>query len=262
MGKLNTKILVDESHSNLKVFDQYEEERQDIIESKIAEAESAVAEQMDQFLTNGIIYQESDEAGEVTSTAVPEPEYLVVAAVDEVLPEWDEAAEHSKDDAKFMAELRETSEEVKQATELVDQLKAALKDAKAELAVASKRLQRLAATGPTYRTKPEPKQEPDPTTNDLPEMGDPFEDEPEESTEWRSIKTDTLLEGIERLGAKKRESIIDACPTLGDLEDLRGEASKQFKQFKDLLPKGIGDGIASELEERMIEAMSRNGELD
>jgi hypothetical protein len=253
MGKLNTKILVDESHSNLKVFDQYEEERQDIIESKIAEAEAAVAEQMDQFLTNGIIYQEPDEAGEVTSTADPEPEYVVVSAVDEVLPEWDEAAEHAKDDAKFMADLRETSEEVKQATELVDQLKAALKDAKAELAVASKRLQRLAATGPTYRTKPEPK--PETTENDLPEMGDPFEDDHEESTEWRSIKTDTLLEGIERLGAKKRESIIDACPTLGDLEDLRGEASKQFKQFKDLLPKGIGDGIASELEERMYEAM-------
>lgn len=73
----------------------------------------------------------------------------------------------------------------------------------------------------------------------------------EESTEWRNLETAELLDGITGLGKKKLQGICELAPTVGDLEDLRGEGSKQFKQFHEMLPKGCGQGIASMIEDRL-----------
>ncbi len=73
----------------------------------------------------------------------------------------------------------------------------------------------------------------------------------EESTEWRNLATGELLAGITGLGKKKLDAICDLAPTVGHLEDLRGEGSKQFKQFHEMLPKGCGQSIASAIEDRL-----------
>lgn len=74
---------------------------------------------------------------------------------------------------------------------------------------------------------------------------------------WRNTPTAELLAGIKGLGEKKLEAIVEIAPTAGKLESLRGEASMEHKQFKDVLPKGCGDAMADEIENRLIEHISK-----
>ena len=82
-------------------------------------------------------------------------------------------------------------------------------------------------------------------------------DEPSKATEagrdWRDLATEELLAGIKGLGAKKLDAIVELAPTAGKLEDLRGEASMSYKQFKEVLPKGCGESMADEIEKRLEE---------
>lgn len=57
---------------------------------------------------------------------------------------------------------------------------------------------------------------------------------------------------IERFGKKKCEALQAACPTIGDFERLREQAGRAFKPLCDLLPDGIGQAVADELEERQL----------
>lgn len=78
------------------------------------------------------------------------------------------------------------------------------------------------------------------------------------STQWRSTPTDQLLNGsVKGLGAKKAEAIIELAPTAGDLEDLRGEASRAFKSFREMLPKGCGQAIADQVEELLLQHIAK-----
>jgi hypothetical protein len=72
---------------------------------------------------------------------------------------------------------------------------------------------------------------------------------------WRTISTERVLEGIENLGTKKRDLILSAFPTFGELEDARNKASLMHKPFKEVLPKGIGSAIADQLETRIGDVM-------
>ena len=65
--------------------------------------------------------------------------------------------------------------------------------------------------------------------------------QPAQPQPWEAKPTRDLLEGINGLGAKKLEAIVDLAPTVGDLERIRGEASQQFLPFAACLPKGCGD---------------------
>lgn len=76
-----------------------------------------------------------------------------------------------------------------------------------------------------------------------------------EDDSWRLISTERVLEGIENLGTKKRDLILSAFPTFGELEDARNKASLMHKQFKEVLPKGIGSAIADQLETRIGDVM-------
>lgn len=75
--------------------------------------------------------------------------------------------------------------------------------------------------------------------------------------DWRDYPTAKLLDGIKGLGAKKLEAIVDLAPTAGKLESLRGEASYAHRQFREVLPKGCGESMADEIENRLIEHVAK-----
>ena len=66
---------------------------------------------------------------------------------------------------------------------------------------------------------------------------------------WREGKTAEVFEGVKGLGKKKLEALVDLAPTIGELEDLRGTS---YGVFKNVLPQGFGDKVASEIEDRLI----------
>lgn len=74
--------------------------------------------------------------------------------------------------------------------------------------------------------------------------------------DWQKIPTDILLDPpIEGFGAKKRTALLEAVPTLGDFEKLRGRVGIDAATLRELLPKGIGEQAADALEERLITAI-------
>lgn len=83
-------------------------------------------------------------------------------------------------------------------------------------------------------------------------------DDPNADQTWRAIPIAPLLDGIKGMGEKKREAIVSLTPTLGDFEDLRGAASVQHKQLKDVMPKGVGAAMTDEIEERAMSAMRKH----
>lgn len=63
---------------------------------------------------------------------------------------------------------------------------------------------------------------------------------------------------IERFGKKKQDALVAACPTIGDFERLREQAGRSFKPLHEMLPDGIGQSVADELEERQLSWMTKN----
>lgn len=79
----------------------------------------------------------------------------------------------------------------------------------------------------------------------------------EPGTNWRATATCDLLYGIKGMGPKKLDGICSLAPTVGHLEDLRGQASIECKPFKDVLPKGCGEELCSAIEERLLDHMAK-----
>lgn len=89
-----------------------------------------------------------------------------------------------------------------------------------------------------------------------PAIADSKAAEAEGDNAWRNVPTTELLAGLKGMGKKKLESLIDVAPTSGHLEDLRGEASKAYMSFKEMLPAGFGGKIADAIEERLIDCVA------
>jgi len=133
-------------------------------------------------------------------------------------------------------------------------LEAELKDAKADEKAALKNLKNLLRRGPNY-TKPVSKVE------EAIAQSEPSAiqvDDANADTTWKQIPTSQIIDGIKGMGAKKAAAIIERAPTLGDLEELRAAASLAHKQFKELLPKGVGSAMADEMEERILTAVGKH----
>lgn len=191
-------------------------------------------------------------ASEVPSTAIATVEIV-----------WDEEAEKRKDEAAFFEKLRELNIAIDTAEENLDEAKEEAKLAKATLNLAIANQKHFTSKGVQYRKKPVPQPIAEPTklsAEDLEskvtaadlnlKQGNIVPAAIPES-KWRAWETDTILEGIEGLGAKKRETLIEHFPTFGKLMDARTEAGKEHVSFHSLLPKGIGESIATELINRM-----------
>jgi len=69
--------------------------------------------------------------------------------------------------------------------------------------------------------------------------------------DWRDYPTSSLLAGVKGMGAKKLDAIVEDAPTVGRLEDLRGQASISFKHFKEVLPKGFGEELCERIEQKL-----------
>lgn len=166
----------------------------------------------------------------------------------ELTPEQKQIAEE-----KHRLNIDSATEEHKSLAVQRSDLEGQLKDLKASEKAALKRLIWLMEAGPVY---PKPAKANESTSDD----GD--EDSAgaviNEDTSWREIHTSTLLDGIKGMGAKKVEAMIELAPTLGDLEDLRAEASVEHEEFRAKLPRGIGKEMTDELEERMLGVISKH----
>lgn len=75
---------------------------------------------------------------------------------------------------------------------------------------------------------------------------------------WRSVPiTDLDLSKIRGLGTKKREALLDLCPTLGALEDLRAKVGRDAASLPELMPKGIGQQACDQLEELLLDWLAK-----
>lgn len=77
--------------------------------------------------------------------------------------------------------------------------------------------------------------------------------QPNQDEEWKSVPTSRIFEGktIKGLGPKKIEAVCDVAPTIGELEELRNQASLKHLHFCKMLPKGIGEELADAIQDLM-----------
>lgn len=137
------------------------------------------------------------------------------------------------------------------------ELESELKDLKADEKAALRGLSNLIARGPNY---PQPKSKIDEAVAAAGERSAIVVDDPNEDKTWMLIETASILDGIKGMGGKKAEAIISLAPTLGDLEELRAKAGLAHKPYSSVLPKGIGENLADEIQERVYLAMKRHKE--
>jgi hypothetical protein len=97
------------------------------------------------------------------------------------------------------------------------------------------------------------------TSEDAPEAATALADDLVDSdpNAWRSAPTPQLdLAGVPRLGPKKLEALYSACPTIGDLEDLRAKGSGKGVGLRSI--KGIGEDAAQAIEDRVLAWLTKN----
>lgn len=161
-----------------------------------------------------------------------------------------------------LVDIYEAELECRRCEAEIAELKQSLKDSKDTYNAAVITLRRLC-----YDAKPERKSvTPAPVTiqydSTQPVFGglvdQPEETEPE-SLDWRNVLLANIgINGIKGLGKKKREALTELCPTLGAFEDLRAKVGKDAATLQELLPKGIGQAMADELEELVLNWLTKN----
>lgn len=178
----------------------------------------------------------------------------------------------SEDDRRFWAqcevlgEIAKCNRNIQEAESAIDDYKSKIKEEKELLTGEQIRLCRLASqVADIIEGKPLPIDPNKPKDGDKkvgPGKGEVAVigvdgDEPEDNA-WRLVPTGELLAGVSGLGPKKLEALIEAAPTAGDLEDLRGQASMAHQSFKEVLPKGCGQALADAIEDRLIKCVASN----
>lgn len=169
------------------------------------------------------------------------------------------AIEHARAEAQkeYEERLEEAKEQHAQASIRVMEIAKELKDAKREQKEALEFLFSFQLAGPqlpTVAPKKKGKTKEEPTK----ELSPDLEKLIESDKTWRDISTGETISGIPGLGVKKYEAIVEAFPSIGLLEDARGEASKSFKEFREVLPEGIGAAMADKIQERMFDVMKKH----
>lgn len=172
------------------------------------------------------------------------------------MPEIDLAEQRRIAEQTHALELQQAKEEHSAAAILRSEREVILKEAKADEKVALKKVQNLISRGPAYPqqfSKIEAAVENDKETKSAIQVDDPNAD-----TTWKLIPISSIIDGIKGMGKKKAETIVELVPTLGDWEELRAQAGKAFKPLASVLPKGIGQSMADEIEERVYVAIKKH----
>jgi len=86
---------------------------------------------------------------------------------------------------------------------------------------------------------------------------DAIDDDADIADRWRAIPINEICTGIKGMGAKKREALCEAIPTLGAFEDLRKKASLDGNPLREYMPKGIGQEACDQLEEAALNRISQ-----
>jgi hypothetical protein len=150
---------------------------------------------------------------------------------------------------RLIAEIKEAREDVKHSEDEIESYRTALKEQKEDLEASKNRVNRLLDELFSLESPKVPKiadKSVEPTATPVDENG------------WRSIPSLEVLSGIKGLGAKKLDALVELCPTLGALEYLRGEASKNgYGSFHDALPKGFGQATSDAIEDKMLEVIRK-----
>ncbi len=174
----------------------------------------------------------------------------------------------AKAEQQHEASLLDAKEELSQLAIRRSELEAELKNIKAEEKGALKHLQILINRGPIYPKEQSKLQEAvansDGSASEKLSKYDPQpqQDSQEEGNEsdaspldesWKLKPTAEVIDGIRGLGKKKLEAITDLAPTLGDLVELQALAGLEHKPFHKVLPDGVGQSMADEIEERIAQ---------
>lgn len=223
--------------------------------------------------------QEGDSAEESTQEAVENPgqqndegseEGALVEGsqgedTNEVAPKEDDSEEQMWQRLRIIAELKEVREHIRGTEDSIENHRSIMKGLKENLTGLKSRCDSL--LDKLFKLDgPEPpaiidRNTVDSTAKDVTSPGSNPQPNSDSEDSWRDIKSVDILVGIKGLGAKKLDALLDMCPTLGHLEDVRGQASREFKEFRELLPKGIGTNTAAAIEEAAEEAV-RNWRAD
>ncbi len=167
---------------------------------------------------------------------------------------WDkvEVMGRIKDCARM---IEEYESEIDGYQEQIKEAKEVLKGQQALLHRYSSQLADIMDGRPLPRNPNQPQQ--DESSDTITSVG-----ESDGAGDWRDYPTDQLLSGVKGLGAKKLDAITEAAPTAGKLEELRGQASVQHKHFKEVLPKGCGESMADEIENRLIDLIAKQSAVE
>jgi len=201
---------------------------------------------------------EADEASDVLSDVPSDPQSDVVIEVkltksfDELLF-WkeieliaklsdmkqglDEVAEQL---VQAKAEWKSLKDEASQALEAVGECEDRLKELTEQFMKAAFALCELASG----------------VVTELPKKAQSDDAEVAEDNGWRLHPTSELLSGMKGSN-NKRDVVAEAIPTVGQLEDLRAEASKDCVGFHEKLPKGCGKGLAQSIEDLLVEFIGK-----
>lgn len=146
------------------------------------------------------------------------------------------------------------------AESLLEDLKDQLKEAKKHYETCVKRLRTFARelerkSHTSRRCTPAPEL---PDHPDQDAAAESIRDTDQDDIAWRSVPiTDLDLDQIKGLGQKKQEALIDLCPTIGDLEDLRARVGRDAASLPELMPRGIGRAACDQIEELLLEWLGR-----
>lgn len=177
------------------------------------------------------------------------------------------AGQVDEDEKRFWAEIStigkitDCSENIEECEKRINELKEEIKVEKEMLKGEQHRLQKLSIelrkikAGHPLPVDPNAKKEEE--ANQAKDSDKVPGDSGASDDAWRAKPTAELLDGLKGLGQKKLDVLVEAAPTAGDLEDLRGEASRACLSFKDKLPSGFGQKIADAIEDRLIEHVAK-----
>jgi DNA uptake protein ComE-like DNA-binding protein len=196
------------------------------------------------------------EPAEPAATETPATEPL-----DDQLPEYPDAFETPVElpdltDAAYHRRLREAQENYCQAGIEVEHAKNAIKQAKESQKAALEWLEKvMAESGDGQEGSADGESFAAQSVAESPT--DDASDPSGTIADWRSVPTEELkLDTIKGMGTKKLEAIIHEYPTVGKLEDLRAEGNGKFMGLQTI--KGVGEAMAGEIENKILEWLSAN----
>ena len=179
-------------------------------------------------------------------TQVLEPIEDVTDVINEQDAESTESLEEPLSAAEsLLNEISNAESECREREAEVDEAKEDLKVAKANYDRAVTRLRKLANQSENDSNRPLLDLQNDATESD-------------ENDDWQSLSISVLWEEpIKGFGESKQEAILDEIPTLGAFEKLRQLVGREADHLCKLMPKGVGETLADELENRHLDYVAK-----